>query len=146
MIAQLFYLISFLSYLNAAPCRSYKFNLLLSTTCSYVKPTTTTCKPDVDSQSAESSWDYWSILQPLMLAIYITLAALLVLLLLSCICRMCSQLFLKCGCDTWFRPCFCFDTYTDSNCSLMSDSRESYPDAKSHITKHAKGNENYRDS
>ncbi|KAG8262364.1 putative electron transfer flavoprotein subunit [Homalodisca vitripennis] len=124
-MAKLFYVISCIHYLNAAPCKSYKWDVVKKPVCTD-PPTTckpiTTCEPVTTDCPEENKWDYWCILQPLLLALYIMLAALLVLLLLSCICRMCSKMFVKCGCDTWFRPCFCFDNYSDSNCSLISAS------------------------
>lgn len=74
---------------------------------------TTTPEP-----SASNDWS--KTMQPLLLALYIMLAALFVLMLISFFCRMCNQLFVVCGCDTWFRPCFFGASASDTDCSLLS--------------------------
>lgn len=69
---------------------------------------------------ASNGIDWAKTIQPLLLALYIMLAALLVLMLISFFCRMCNQLFVVCGCDTWFRPCFFGASASDTDCSLLS--------------------------
>lgn len=117
-----------INHLNAAPCKSYsskeECKAVTHSPCKH-----TTCQPRVSTTPCvdENMRDLWSYVQPILLALYILLSALLVLLLCSFLCRMCSQLFVMCGCDTWIRPCFCVDSYSDMNCSLITSSTESCP-------------------
>lgn len=129
MINKLICLLFILNHLNAAPCKSYSSKEECKAATHNSCKHTTTCPPTVSTTPCvdENKRDLWSYVQPILLALYILLAALLVLLLCSFICRMCSQLFVMCGCDTWFRPCFCVDSYSDMNCSLITSSMESCP-------------------
>lgn len=104
-----------------SPCKSYRER----EECTKAKKTCEIHKTTTPAPCVEKKRDWWCLLQPLLLALYILIAVSLLSLLCSCICRMCNQLFIMCGCDTWFRPCFL--GFSESDTSLVSSSLESCP-------------------